>query len=124
MLRPGAAPGVDGNTWARLRKGEMSIDATLDLHGYTQNEAHSALIAMIARARALGIRCVCVVTGKGGKEGADGRTTGVLRANVPRWLNEPPLRGQILAFANARPRHGGEGALYVLIKRARETRPR
>ena len=123
-LHPGAAPGVDGGSWARLRNGDMPIDATLDLHGYTQNEAHSALIATIAQARALGLRCVCVVTGKGGKEGADGRTTGVLRANVPRWLNEPPLRVHVLAFANAQPRHGGEGALYVLVKRARETRPR
>ena len=124
MLHPGAAPGVDRNTGARLRKGELPIEATLDLHGFTQGEAHSALIALIARARALGHRCVLVVTGKGGKEGSGGRTTGVLRANVPRWLNEPPLRAHVLAFANARPRHGGEGALYVLIKRAREARSR
>jgi DNA-nicking Smr family endonuclease len=47
-----------------------------------------------------------------------------LRANVPRWLNESPLRAHVLAFANARPRHGGEGALYVLIRRVREARAR
>lgn len=123
-LHPGAAPGVDRNTAASLRKGEMPIEATLDLHGFTQGEAHSALIALIARSRASGHRCVLVVTGKGGKAGADGRTTGVLRANVPRWLNELPLRAHVLAFANARPRHGGEGALYVLLRRAREARTR
>ena len=119
-LHPGAAPGVDRATAARLRKGEMSINATLDLHGYTQAEAHTALIVFIARARAAGHRCMLVVTGKGGKEGADGRATGVLRASVPRWLNEAPLRAHVLAFAPARPRHGGEGALYVLIRRVRE----
>jgi DNA-nicking Smr family endonuclease len=148
-LHPGAAPGVDRNTAASLRKGELPIEATLDLHGFTQGEAHSALIALIARSRAAGHRCVLVVTGKGGKAGAvppvggrdkesapdlmswrrappgaDGRTTGVLRANVPRWLNESPLRAHVLAFANARPRHGGEGALYVLIRRVREARAR
>ncbi len=123
-LHPGAAPGVDRNTQARLRKGELPVEATLDLHGFTQGEAHSALIALIARSRASGHRCVLVVTGKGGNVDAEGRTTGVLRANVPRWLNETPLRAHVLAFANARPRHGGEGALYVLIRRAKEARTR
>ncbi len=123
-LHPGAAPGVDRNTAASLRKGELPIDATLDLHGYTQNEAHAALIGAVARARALGQRCVLVVTGKGRSVDAEGRTTGVLRANVPRWLNESPLRAHVLAFANARPRHGGEGALYVLVRRAKGARTR
>lgn len=123
-LHPGAAPGVDRNTAASLRKGEMPVDATLDLHGYTQNEAHSALIGAIARARVLGQRCLLVVTGKGGSVDAEGRTTGVLRANVPRWLNESPLRAHVLAFAKAKPRHGGEGALYVLVRRAKGARTR
>ena len=135
-LHPGAAPGVDRATAARLRKGEIAIDATLDLHGFTQAEAHTALIVFIARARAAGHRCVRVITGKGGRAGltprasndaplsgrADegGRAPGVLRASVPRWLNEAPLRAHVLAFTPARPRHGGEGALYVLIRRVRE----
>ncbi|MCC7016261.1 MAG: Smr/MutS family protein [Rhodospirillales bacterium] len=123
-LHPGAAPGVDRNTAASLRKGEMPVEATLDLHGYTQNEAHSALIGAIARARVLGQRCLLVVTGRGGSVDAEGRTTGVLRANVPRWLNESPLRAHVLAFAKAKPRHGGEGALYVLVRRARGARTR
>ncbi|MSO84342.1 MAG: hypothetical protein EXR02_05990 [Rhodospirillales bacterium] len=132
-LHPGAAPGVDRHTAASLRRGELPIDATLDLHGYTQAEAHTALIVAIARARAAGHRCMLVVTGKGGREGAvppgggrytEARTTGVLRANAPRWLNELPLRAHVLAFANASPRHGGAGALYVLIRRVREARAR
>jgi DNA-nicking Smr family endonuclease len=121
-LHPGAAPGVDRATAARLRRGEMTIDATLDLHGLTQKEAHSALIGHIARAHVLGQRCLLVVTGKGGKQDGSGRETGVLRANVPRWLNEAPARAHVLAFSPARPRHGGEGALYVLLRRTREAR--
>lgn len=124
LLHPGAAPGVDRTTAASLRKGELPIESTLDLHGYTQGEAHNALIVFIARSRALGHRSVLVITGKGGRREENGPPIGVLRANVPRWLNEPPLRANILSFATARPRHGGEGALYVLIRRAREARSR
>jgi DNA-nicking Smr family endonuclease len=118
-LRHGTAPDVDRNTAARFKKGEMPIEATLDLHGMTQESAHAALAAFISRARAAGRRCVLVVTGKGGRAAPGGESKGVLRANVPRWLNEPDLRPHILAFAHARPRHGGEGALYVLLKRVR-----
>ncbi len=121
-LHPGAAPGVDRATALRLRRGEMPIDATLDLHGMTQKEAHSALLGHIARAHTLGRRCLLVITGKGGKQDGSGRETGVLRANVPRWLNEEPVRAHILAFAPARPRHGGDGALYVLLRRMRDAR--
>lgn len=115
-LHPGAAPDVDRATATRLRKGEIAIDATLDLHGLTQKEAHAALLGHIARAHALGQRCLLVITGKGE------RATGVLRAGVPRWLNEQPARAHVLAFASARPRHGGEGALYVLLRRTRDAR--
>jgi DNA-nicking Smr family endonuclease len=122
VLHPGAAPGVDRATAARLRKGEIAIDATLDLHGLTQKEAHAALVGQITRAHGLGRRCLLVITGKGGKPDTEGRTSGVLRANVPRWLNEPPARAHVLAFAAAQLRHGGQGALYVLLRRTRETR--
>jgi DNA-nicking Smr family endonuclease len=121
-LHPGAAPGVDRATGARLRRGEITIDGTLDLHGMTQKEAHAALLGRIARAHTLGQRCLLVITGKGERADRDGRETGVLRANVPRWLNETPVRAHILAFAPARPRHGGAGALYVLLRRARPDR--
>ncbi len=85
----------------------------------TQDSAHAALAAFVRRARTAGRRCVLVITGKGGRAGADGAPTGVLRANVPRWLNEPGLRAGVLALAPARPRHGGAGALYVFLKRVR-----
>jgi DNA-nicking Smr family endonuclease len=80
----------------------------------TQDFAHGALTAFVCRAFDAGKRCVLVITGKGTREGS-----GVLRANVPRWLNQAPLRDRILGFSYARPQHGGEGALYVLIRRRR-----
>jgi DNA-nicking Smr family endonuclease len=113
-LDHGRSPGLDKNTAERLRKGAMAIDASLDLHGLTQEVAHAALIRFVNGSAQLGRRCLLVVTGKGNREGA-----GILRTQVPRWLNEPALRSLILAFAYAQPKHGGEGALYVLLKRQR-----
>jgi len=113
-LAHGSAPGLDKRTHERFRKGEMEIDATLDLHGMTQDAAHAVLLRFVGRAAESGLRCVLIVTGKGGREG-----TGILRAQVPRWLNEAALRPYLLAIHRARPRHGGEGALYVLLKRKR-----
>lgn len=113
-LRHGHTAGIDRRTADRMKRGEMDIDGRIDLHGLTQEAAHVALNGFIARSYALGRRCLLVITGKGLREG-----TGVLRAAVPRWLNERPLRGAILAFSHARPQDGGEGALYVLLKRQR-----
>jgi len=114
-LTPGAAPGVDRRTADRLRRGQLPVEAEVDLHGLTQADAHRALTAFIAGQQAAGRRCVRVITGKGAfREGG-----GVLRAAVPRWLNEPEMRGRVLAISHAQPRDGGEGALYVLLKRKR-----
>lgn len=112
-LRPGITPGLDRRSADRMKKGEMVIDAALDLHGMTQDAAHGALSSFVGRAYDSGRRCLLVITGKG-KQGP-----GVLRAQVPRWLNQSPLRERILGFSAARPHHGGEGALYVLVKRKR-----
>ncbi|MDR3439617.1 Smr/MutS family protein [Telmatospirillum sp.] len=108
------SPGLDKSTAGRFTKGAMAIDAVLDLHGLTQPVAHAALGRFITGSADLGRRCLLVVTGKG-----NGQGTGVLRAEVPRWLNEPGLRAQILAFTYAQPKDGGSGALYVLLKRRR-----
>lgn len=113
-LSHGTTPGLDKRSAERMKKGEMEIDGRLDLHGMTQDTAHGALIAFVGRAYDSGRRCLLVITGKGNREG-----TGVLRFNVPRWLNQSPCRERILGFSHARPQHGGEGALYVLIKRRR-----
>jgi DNA-nicking Smr family endonuclease len=114
-LSHGHAAGVDRRSAERLSRGRLAIDGRLDLHGLTQAAAFDRLVEFIARAEAAGKRCVLVITGKGAREGG-----GVLREQVPRWLNLPPNRGRVLAFDYARPQHGGSGALYVLLKRRRD----
>jgi DNA-nicking Smr family endonuclease len=112
-LAAGRAVGLDGRTMERLRRGRIRPTARLDLHGATRQEAHRALTAFIAEAYHGGARCVIVITGKGRiSEGG-----GVLRQELPHWLNLPGTRGHVLGFAEAQPRDGGAGALYVLIRR-------
>lgn len=110
----GDVAGVDKRTAQRMRRGQLPIEARIDLHGLTEEDAHRALVSFVIGAQGAGRRCVLVVTGKGLRQ--DGRA-GVLRRNVPRWLNEAPNRARILAFCHAQPRDGGEGALYLLLKR-------
>ncbi len=97
-----------------MRKGNMDVEVSLDLHGLTQDAAYAELKHFILEAYAARRRCVLIITGRGMREG-----TGILRSQVPRWLNEPPIRDRILGLSQARPRDGGEGALYVLIRRQR-----
>lgn len=110
----GDVAGVDRRTAQRMRRGQLPIEARIDLHGLTEEDAHRALTSFVIGAQGAGRRCVLVVTGKGRRD--DGRA-GVLRRNVPRWLNEPPNRGRILAFCHALQKDGGEGALYLLLRR-------
>ncbi|WP_395015658.1 Smr/MutS family protein [Dongia sp.] len=112
-LSHGKAVGIDKRQAERFRRGKTPIEGKIDLHGRTQQEAHDDLHHFVARAHASGKRMVLVITGKG----ITGSKSGVLRENVPRWLNEPTLRRHVLAFDYAEPQHGGEGALYVLLKR-------
>ncbi|MFQ5957809.1 MAG: Smr/MutS family protein [Alphaproteobacteria bacterium] len=114
-LAHGRAPGLDKRSAQRLTRGRMKIDATLDLHGMTQAQAVQALNGFLADSQDRGRRCVLVITGKG-RVGDD---TGVLRSMVPRWLNAPPNRARVLGFDLAQPKHGGHGALYVLLRRVR-----
>lgn len=115
-LSHGQATGLDKRTMDRLRRGQLPVEAEIDLHGYTQEQAHSALNAFIIGQAAAGRRCVRVITGKGSFRQGGG---GVLKTAVPRWLNETPLQDSILAFTHARRDDGGEGALYVLLRRKR-----
>lgn len=114
-LEHGESPGVDKRTAQRFKRGRMDIDGTIDLHGMTQEAAHIALHRFVETGAATGKRCLLVITGKGT------RGEGVLRQAVPRWLNDARLRGLILSYSHAQPQHGGSGALYVLLKRRRET---
>jgi DNA-nicking Smr family endonuclease len=113
---PALAP-IDRRTRQRLARGTESIDARLDLHGRTQAEAHAALLAFLRRAQAQGAKTALVITGKGAAEGA--RERGVLRRQVPLWLALPEFRKFVVGFEPAHVAHGGEGAFYVRLRRAK-----
>lgn len=109
-----APPGtIDRRTLTRIKRGELTIDARLDLHGLTQEAAHRALVRFIATSAGGGARVALVITGKG-RSGE-----GILRAAVPRWLAEPAMHGRILAVMPAAANHGGAGALYIVLRRTR-----
>jgi DNA-nicking Smr family endonuclease len=109
-----AAGGLDRRSALRLKRGQMAIEARLDLHGMTQAEAHAALLRFIAGAHDKGARMVLIITGKGG-----GASEGVLRRAVPLWLAAAECRARVLATAPAQPKDGGAGALYVMLRRRR-----
>ena len=114
-LAAGTSADVDSRTLDRLRRGRLRPEARLDLHGMTQDKAHLALNRFIAEAQSSGVRSIIIITGKGRiSEGG-----GVLRNQVPQWLNAPSIRPSILAFSPAQPKDGGAGALYVMLRRRR-----
>ena len=102
---------------AQLSRGRKEIDARIDLHGMTQTRAHRALLGFLHRAHHDGFSFVLVITGKG-KIGAESKR-GVLRRQVPQWLALPEFRALVVGFEEAHIGHGGEGALYVRVRRAR-----
>lgn len=119
-LAPGNAPGIDKRTVIRLRRGLIAPETQIDLHRHTQEEAHRLLGDFLSASQSKSRRCVLVITGKGyGSGGA-----GVLKTMVPRWLNEQQNRARVLAFCHAVPAHGGDGALYVLLRRSRPPQSR
>jgi DNA-nicking Smr family endonuclease len=103
--------------WSKLSRGKQEIDARLDLHGMTQTRAHRLLFSFLQRAHSDGCTFVLVITGKG-KAGSDGER-GVLRRQVPHWLSLPEFRALVVGFEEAHVGHGGEGALYVRVRRSR-----
>jgi DNA-nicking Smr family endonuclease len=112
---PVAAPALEPLTRRmkqRVAKGKHAIDARLDLHGFTQSEAHSVLLRFLRAARERDARLVLVITGKG-----RGGEMGVLRRQVPQWLRTPELSALVIGFEDAAIVHGGEGALYVRVRR-------
>ena len=106
-------PGLDRRTEQRLRRGALPIDRTIDLHGLTQAAAHAALDRFVRAAAAAGSRMLLIITGKG----SGGEAT--LRRLVPRWLAQGEHAARVLRATPARPQHGGDGALYVLLRRKR-----
>lgn len=112
--------GIEKRIVKDLARGNHAIDSRIDLHGMRQTEAHLALLGFIHRAYAGGAKLVLVITGKGGGLDAFGEERGVLKRMVPHWLADPGVRRMIIGFENAARGHGGEGALYVRIRRRRD----
>ncbi|PCJ01771.1 MAG: hypothetical protein COB14_03425 [Alphaproteobacteria bacterium] len=114
---------TDYRTGQRLKRGKIPIEGRLDLHGKTQNEAYDALLNFIPNAYNQGKRCVLVITGKGSRQEANTplftSKIGILKQKTPQWLATAPLNAYILKIETARQNHGGEGALYVLLRRQR-----
>lgn len=106
-------PDLDRKTHKKLAKGRIDIDARIDLHGMTQEVAHHRLSNFIAASRNSGLRHLLVITGKGRSAGGPG----VLRRMVPMWLTTEPLKHLVSGYSNSALQHGGEGALYVRLKR-------
>jgi DNA-nicking Smr family endonuclease len=102
---------------SHLSRGRKEIDARLDLHGMTQTRAHRALFGFLQRAHHDGLTFVLIITGKG-KMGSESER-GVLRRQVPQWLSLPEFRSLVVGFEEAHIGHGGEGALYVRVRRSR-----
>ncbi|MFV2051208.1 Smr/MutS family protein [Aliiroseovarius sp. YM-037] len=113
---------MDGKAFGKLRRGKMTPDAKIDLHGMTLARAHPALTSFVLNAHASGKRLVLVITGKGRQRDDHGpipERRGVLKHQVPQWLQSGPLRSVVLQVAQAHVRHGGSGAYYVYLRRNR-----
>ena len=112
---------LEKNIAKKLTRGQKPIEAVLDLHGMTQEKAHTALVKFIHNSRKAGFRHVIVVTGKGKSAPEDPYRQhgqmGILRAKLPVWLSQPDLKPSIVAYQQAAQHHGGSGAFYVHIKR-------
>jgi len=113
---------MDHKAYRRLKRGKLSPEGRIDLHGLTLNRAHPALTAFILSSVSSGKRLVLVITGKGRVREDNGpipTPRGILRNQVPNWLTSPPLAQHVIQFMPAHITHGGEGAYYVYLRRRR-----
>lgn len=117
---------LDGRNMGRLKKGKITIDATLDLHGMNQAQAHARLNRFVSDARERGLRCLLVITGRGQRDYENAQASadpfhkkGILRKNLPIWLAQEPLKSLVLQYKTAKRQHGGDGAFYLYLRRDR-----
>ncbi len=115
--------GIDKSTLRKFKREEFRVEAVLDLHGLTEDEAFAKVDSFIPQSYALGRRCVMIITGKGIRVHPDEdifAAKGVLRKQVPQWLNMARLRAMILIYKHPSEKMGGSGALYILLRRNKE----
>jgi len=117
----GAVPGLDPRVLRDLRRGEFTVQDELDLHGCDSETARGLLERFLIASHRSGLRCVKVVHGRG-RRSLDGIP--VIKRQFPRWLARGPARHIVLAYTSARPRDGGAGASYVLLRKGRNLRAR
>lgn len=113
---------IDTRTEQRLKRGQFKIELKIDLHGKSQIQAYDTLQALIPNAFHQGKRCILVITGKGAHKTDMSlleQTTGILKQKTPEWLSSTPLNQYVLRYETARPKDGGQGALYVLLRRSK-----
>jgi DNA-nicking Smr family endonuclease len=120
--QPPGLSAFDRNSARKIRIGRIEIEARIDLHGLRQAEAHAALRSFLFRCQSHGLRYVLVITGKGKMANSrelaynDESERGVLKRNVPRWLEESDVRNIVVSYTTAAIQHGGEGAIYVHLR--------
>jgi len=112
---------IDKNTLKRFKRGEFGIEATLDLHGMTMDKAYKAVQDFVISSYKKGRRAIIIITGKGlSHENEDiFEAKGVLKQSVPQWLHAEPLTAMILTYIHPSEKLGGQGALYILLRRKR-----
>lgn len=131
--RPAPTPnaGIDRKTRRQIKSGRMDVDRSIDLHGMTQDQAFNVLKAAVEGGVRRGDKTLLVVTGKGGKRFSQLEATpaayrtrnefeqlgGVLKRMVPIWLNDTELKPFIQSYGPSAKEHGGEGALYVILRK-------
>ena len=111
---------IDKSLTRKLKKGELFINKTLDLHGFNQNQAYKKLSKFIETNYKSGNRFLLVITGKGRKRNLDEPkkfTLGVLRSSLPIWLEETKFKEKIISHQESFNRHGGEGARYIILRK-------
>jgi DNA-nicking Smr family endonuclease len=120
--KPDGVNKLDGNTSEKLKRGQLAPAARMDLHGMTEAAAHGALLSFLAGAQARGVRLALVITGIGNPKDQDSAEWmrsrhGALKEMVPRWLNEREFAALISGSGPAHRRHGGDGALYIYMRK-------
>jgi DNA-nicking Smr family endonuclease len=110
---------LDPKTYRQLRAGQFSPEAHLDLHGLNAEQALLTLLHFVREQYLAGKRCLLLIPGRGSNSPGG---VAVLKEELKSWLTRDPLKRVVLAFTTALPRHGGIGALYVLLRKYKKTK--